>query len=289
MLRLVWLTKQRNSENGFAVLLGGFDGLHVGHRRLLACAKNTRLPIGVMTIIGGKEEDSLFTFVERMEIFKAAGIDFALELPFEGIKDLSPQAFLNALEESCQPAFFVCGDDFRFGARAAGTPQTLKEYTQVRVEVQPLLKLDGEKVSSRRIKRLIQEGDVERANNLLGHAFFVIGEVYRDRGVGKTLGFPTANIQYPQGKCALKKGVYETRVTVDGKTYKGITNYGARPTFADQTVVTETYLDGFSGDLYGRKLKVEFVRFLRDITKFETAEALKQQLEEDIGRVRTND
>jgi riboflavin kinase/FMN adenylyltransferase len=103
------------------------------------------------------------------------------------------------------------------------------------------------------------------------------------------MGFPTANILYPQEKFPLKQGVYETCVTVDGVRYKGITNYGARPTFDNACVLTETYLDGFHGDLYGKALKVEFVRFLREITRFADMQALKQQLETDIRRVRNND
>jgi riboflavin kinase/FMN adenylyltransferase len=107
--------------------------------------------------------------------------------------------------------------------------------------------------------------------------------------VGRTIGFPTANILYPQDKFPLKQGVYETRVAVDGKTYKGITNYGARPTFDNDRIITETYLDGFNGDLYGKVLKVEFVRYLRDITRFDSVETLKNQLTKDIERVRKDD
>jgi len=159
----------------------------------------------------------------------------------------------------------------------------------VRVETISLVEMDGEKVSSTQVKTLLAQGEVEKAEKWLSHPFFLMGEVYADRKVGRTLGFPTANIRYPKGKFPLARGVYETRVTLDGKMYKGITNYGARPTFADETVVTETYLDGFDGDLYGQALKVEFIKKLRDIRKFDNAEALKKQLEEDIGRVRTND
>ena len=269
--------------------MGGFDGLHIGHRRLLACAKESGLPVGLMTIVGGKEEENLFTFTEREEIFRLAGADFVFELPFEEIKGLSPQAFLVLLEKEFSPKLLVCGEDFRFGAKAAGTPKMIKESTQVRVEVLPLVEIEGEKVASTRIKQLLEKGQVEEAKELLDHNFFLIGKVYEDRKVGRTIGFPTANIRYPQGKFPLKIGVYETRVCVDGCTYKGITNYGARPTFAENTVVTETYLDGFSGDLYGKELKVEFVRYLRDIVKFNSADELKAQLRKDIERVKTND
>ena len=289
MLKTVRLTEQLNNAKGVAMLLGGFDGLHLGHRRLLFHAKESGLSVGLMTIVGCKEENSLFTFAEREEIFRLAGADFVFELPFDEIKDLSPKAFLGLLEKEFSPKLFVCGEDFRFGAKAAGTAKMIKESTQVCVEVLPLVEMAGEKISSTYLKALLGKGDVKKVNELLTHPFFLMGKVYEDRKIGRTIGFPTANIPYPEGKFPLKIGVYETRVCVDGKTYKGITNYGARPTFDEHTVLTETYLDGFSGDLYGKELKVEFVRYLRDIEKFDGIESLKKQLTKDIERVRNND
>ena len=153
----------------------------------------------------------------------------------------------------------------------------------------PLVKIDGKKISSSDIKTCLKAGEIERANSLLDEPFFVCGEVIKDRQIGRTLSFPTANILYPKDKFPLKIGVYETRVFVDGKEYKAITNYGARPTFGNETVLTETYLDGFSGDLYGKTLTVSFVRYLRDVQKFNGEEALKKQLQEDIRRVREHD
>ena len=286
MLKTVWFTEQSNNERGVAMLLGGFDGLHIGHRQLLEYARESGFPVGLMTIVDGKEEDGLFTFEEREEIFKRAGVDFVFELPFSEIKNLKPNAFLDLLMKEFSPKLFVCGEDFRFGAKAAGTPKNLKELTQVSVQVISLVEKNGVKVSSSQIKKLLSEGKTEEVGLLLGHDFFLIGKVYEDRKVGRTIGFPTANIQYPQNKHRLKNGVYETRVVLDGKTYKGITNFGARPTFDDDAVLTETYLDGFEGDLYGRELKVEFVRYLRDVKKFENVDKLKEQLTKDIRQVR---
>ncbi len=283
-MKTVWLTDKRITS-GSVMLLGGFDGLHVGHRQLLSRAKTYDLPIGVMTIVGGKDE-GLFTFEERESIFRANGVDFVFELSFLEIKDLSPSAFLELLQKEFSPKAFICGEDFRFGAGACGTPKWIEEWGQVRVEVLSLVEIAGEKVSSSNVKALLQNGKIEEANLRLGERFFLLGKVEKDRQVGRTLGFPTANIAYPQGKFALKKGVYETRVCVDGKEYKGITNYGARPTFENEIVWTETYLDGFDGDLYGKELRVEFVRFLREITKFSGAEELKAQLTKDIEAVR---
>ncbi len=273
---------------GCAMLLGGFDGLHVGHRQLLSRAKKSRFPIGAMTIIDGKE-GSLFTKAEREDIFRRAGVDFLFELPFREIINLSPAAFLTLLEEKFKPKLFVCGEDFRFGAGASGTPAMLKEGGQVCVEVLPLLEMDGEKISSRTIKKFLLAGDIARANEMLGERFFLIGRVKKDRQIGRTIGFPTANILYPSEKLSVQRGVYESRIEIDGRVYRGITNVGDRPTFQDETVCTETYVDGFDGDLYGKSLKVEFVRKLRDIRRFDGVEQLKNQLQEDIRRVRKND
>ncbi len=270
------------------MLLGGFDGLHLGHRQLLARAKESGLPVGVTTIFGGKD-GAIFTQKERELVFLNVGVDFLFELSFAEIKDKSPSEFLSLLEKKFAPKLYVCGEDFRFGAGAQGTPTAIKERGQVRVEVLKLLQIEGEKISSRTVKGLLAEGKVERANFLLGERFFLLGEVQKDRQVGRTLGFPTANIAYPSEKFPLKKGVYETRTVVDGKAYRGVTNYGARPTFGDERVWTETHLDGYAGDLYGRTLKVEFVRYLRGITKFDGADELKAQLKYDVERVRNHD
>lgn len=267
------------------MLLGGFDGLHIGHRRLLAQAKRTGLPVGAMTIVGGKSTDSLFTPRERELIFREVGVDFVFELPFAEIKAMSPQAFLELLVAEFSPKRYICGEDFRFGAGAAGTPALLRALG-AEADVLPLLEKDGEKISSGGIKRRVAAGEVATAAELLGQPFFLLGEVVSGRQIGRTLDFPTANILYPNGKCAPKIGVYETRVCVDGRVYKGITNYGARPTFDNDEVLTETYLDGFTGDLYGRELRVEFVRRLRDAQRFETAELLRAQLQKDIRQVR---
>lgn len=288
MLKTAQLQGQSNRK-GVALLLGGFDGLHVGHRRLLQKAQESGLPVGIMTIVGGKQESALFTVAEREQIFKDAGVGFAFELEFSEIKNLTPQAFLDLLLREFSPKLFVCGEDFRFGAGAKGTPEFLKAHTQVCVETLPLVEMDGVKVSSSHIKTLLSKGEIERANARLKRPFFLMGKVVEDRKVGRTIGFPTANIFYPKDKYPLKQGVYETLTEVDGTAYKGITNFGARPTFADETVLTETHLIGYEGDLYGRELSVQFTRYLRDIQKFESAEKLKEQLTKDIRQVKNHD
>ena len=246
------------------------------------------LPVGAMTIGGGKGTKNLFTFSEREDIFRSLFVDFIFELPFSEIRDMSCEEFIRVLFERFSPRAFVCGEDFRFGKGAEGTPERIKNLTRVSVEVQKLVRMNGEKVSSSLVKRLLEEGDAARAAKVLGEPFFLKGEVIKDRQVGRLMGFPTANILYPEEKFALKKGVYEAAAEVDGKEYKGISNFGSRPTFDNARVLTETYLDEFDGDLYGRTITVRFLRYLRDIKKFEDMNALKGQLESDIERVRSN-
>lgn len=286
----VWFQEKPDIETmGSVLLFGGFDGLHTGHKKLLETSKKYRLPIGITTIFGCKNSDAVFTVEERRDIFKNAGFAFVCETAFEDIKDFSAETFAKTLKDEYNVKAFVCGTDFRFGKGAKGTPEMLKETSKTEVEVEEILMLDGEKISSTAVKKCLDSGDVVTANKLLGDNFFLIGEVVLGRQVGRGLGFPTANIAYPQGKFALKKGVYETRVILDGKAYPAITNYGARPTFDNGQVLTETYIDGYTGDLYGKKIKVEFVRFLREVNKFNCAKALRVQLEEDIRRVRNHD
>ena len=289
MLKVLDFTQKRNTTTGSVLLLGGFDGLHAGHKKLVERAKSFSLPIGIMTIVGGKDEKGLFTLQEREQIFKRAGVDFAFELPFQEIKNLSPDEFSTLLLDEFHPTAFVCGDDFKFGKNACGSAQMLKQAGQVRVEIEKLITANGEKISSTKIKAHALAGQIEKANELLGEAFFLIGTVVKDRGVGRTLGFPTANVQYPKEKYPIKQGVYETRVSINGKEYKAITNYGNRPTFDNNAIITETYLDGFSGELYGKELKIRFIKYLREIKKFDSVEALQAQLKEDIRRVREDD
>lgn len=247
------------------------------------------MPVGVMTIDGGKEGLPLFTIAERERVFRENGADFCFPLRFDEIKALSPQAFCERLLANFSPEAFVCGEDFTFGAAAAGNADTLRILSSLPVYKEPLVLSGGVKISSSAVKNALKNGDIPTANALLDESFFLIGEVVRDRGVGKTIGFPTANIFYPSGKFPLPYGVYETQAKIDGTIYHGVTNYGARPTFAEDAVTTETYLDGFRGDLYGRELKISFKRFLRKIIRFDGVDGLKEQLQKDLWRVRNHD
>lgn len=283
MFKTVAFTK-RNTHGG-VLLLGGFDGLHVGHRQLLSYAKTYGLPVGIMTIVGGKD-GSLFTLEEREQIFREAGADFVFELPFLEIKGLSPQEFVALLEAQFAPKAIVCGEDFRFGAGALGTAESLQALSLANVTVLPLIELEGSKVSSSTVKELIALGGLEKANAMLSRPFFLLGKVEMGRRIGRTIGFPTANMSYPAGKFLLPLGVYETRVLIDKAEYKAITNLGAQPTVGGGQVCVESFVADFNGDLYGKSLRVSFVRKIREIKKFESVEQLKAQLQMDLAEIR---
>lgn len=275
---------------GCALLLGGFDGLHKGHETLLLEAKQTGLPVVAITIEGGKGEP-LFTGEERDEIFFENGARAVYHLNFNEIKDCTAAEFAQNVKREIAPSVCYCGEDFHFGAGGNGAAADFEKLSGISTKILPLVSDEktGKKIGTQHIKELLSVGDVEGANALLCGGFFLKGTVVKDRGIGALIGFPTANIFYPFGKFRLKNAVYETRAKIDGKEYKGITNFGARPTFYNNMVVTETHFLGFSGDLYGRTLSIQFVRFLREIKAFSSAENLSVQLEFDKRRVQNGD
>lgn len=288
MLTKYTLTDYNFNRAPCVFLLGGFDGIHIGHKKLVDKAKSFGLPVGIMTIRGGKGE-SLFTQEEREVIFEQVGIDFVLEADFtESFKNLSAEDFLALLTQKFNIAGFVCGLDFRFGKGALGSPDFIREKTGI-----PVFDLDiscdesGNKIGSTSIKQYLRDGEIEKANALLVSKFCVCGEVLHGRQVGRTYGFPTANVVYPVGKTFVKEAVYGVSVNVDGKIYRGIANYGRCPTFEVEYKLLETYLDGFNGDLYGKRITVTFDFKIRNIQKFSGVDELKAQLEKDILTIRS--
>ncbi|MGN1234481.1 MAG: riboflavin kinase, partial [Christensenellaceae bacterium] len=217
--------RQDRYESPCALVLGCFDGIHKGHALLIDEAKRTGLPVGLM-LLDGKGEDELFTREERLWIAERAGVDFCLLVTLDHeTMTTPPEAFLYEITSRIAVHTFVCGEDFRFGDGARGTPALLAKAH--RTIVVPLLS-DGEgKIASSRIKQYVRLGEMERANALLSVPYFVRGEVRHGRGVGRTYGFPTANIAWDRAKCPPGLGVYAVSVG----EYRGIANYGGRPTF----------------------------------------------------------
>lgn len=269
-----------------ALLLGGFDGFHAGHETLLAAAQKTKLPVGLTAISGGKAGGDIFTFPEREALLGEMGFSFVLEIEFsEEFRNTSAEDFLCALFEKINAKAVFCGEDFRFGKGALGTPELLKKLAPCPVTVLPLKRKGGEKIATSAVKKLLAAGELASVNNILCGGFFVQGEVERGRGVGRTYGFPTLNVTYPKEKFCIKDGVYGGFAETPAGRFPAIINFGARPTFGLEEKKVEAYLKGFEGDLYGQTVRIYPTQFLRPIMKFESKAELENQLKKDIERV----
>lgn len=292
------IVKFNEDEYDFPCLLvlGCFDGLHLGHSELLKKAKLQAkingLDLGVMMFTNGKdgkEGKQLYTFEERVNFLESFNVKFVLKIDYnEEFKKIKPLEFLSFLEDKLNVKAYMSGKDFRFGQGAKGKASTLKSYAEDEengVWYMPIkdFMIDDEKVSTSHIKELLNEGNVKKAGELLGRHFAVCGTVIRgaDRGA-KVVGFPTMNIAYPENKHEVKEGVYTVKCAIGENTYYGIANYGGRPTFGEEAPIFEVYLDGFEGTNYDEIIAVEFIDYIRDIQKFDSAEELSAQLSKDI-------
>ncbi|MBE7088306.1 MAG: riboflavin biosynthesis protein RibF [Clostridiales bacterium] len=274
------------------IVLGCFDAIHEGHRELFKKAKLQAkingLDLGVMMFYGGKGGKQVFTFEERVKFLEQYNVKFVLKIDFnDEFKKIKPLDFLANIEDKLNVKAYMSGKDFRFGAGAKGKSSTLKKYAEDEengvwyMSVKDVLK-DGEKISTTLIKSCLEQGDIQKANGLLGSKFHVCGKVVNGAGRGTSLGFPTVNIAYPQEKYEVKHGVYKVEAEVEGVLYQGVANYGPRPTFDESAPVLEVYLHGYNGDLYGKDLIVCFNEYIRDVQKFESSEALIAQLAKDV-------
>lgn len=279
------------------LLLGGFDGLHLGHRALLAQAKRFQMPVGITTISGGKGR-ALYTREEREFLFERAGIDFTIEWEFtEEFRRTSAEEFLSALFSCVHPGHIVCGEDFRFGKDAFGTPALLKEVAPcpvlVKESVTYLSENGSRKFSASACKEFLKRGELPllnaclyaRAEEFYDSAYFVQGIVEHGRQEGRKYGFPTLNLSVPAGKLLPPDGVYGGVTATEAGNFPSIVNFGARPTFGVGERKIEAHLMGFEGDLYGSSVRVYPTEYLRPIVKFSSVEELKEQLQKDKERV----
>ena len=276
--------------------LGRYESLHRGHRAIISsameAAKKNRSSVMLMTFDEGGDPRFgrlVLTFPERCEMASNLGADLILRIDFsEKFKDMSAEEFLEALEKTLDIRAALCGYDFRFGKNRSGDIFTLKDFCEkTGADFFPHEEVDylGEKISTTRVKAAIKEGDLVKANAMLGYDYFVAGKVKNGRGRGRELGFPTANLSFPAEKCILPAGVYKCGAQVGGKTYKAVTNFGTAPTFNCTETLVETHVKDFSGDLYGETVKISFCSFLREIRHFSNIDELKKQLEKDIEEI----
>ena len=281
--------------------LGFFDGVHLGHQELLkAClklAKSGGCKAGVVTfsshpdtLVSGKTPALINTMEDRRRLLMQYGMDTVVCLPFDQALMATPwQDFLDGLVAK-DAAGFVCGDDFRFGYRGQGNAALLADYSKeagLPCTIVPERLVDGVRVSSTHIRSLLEQGNMEEAVRFLGHPHLLTGEVVSGQKLGRTIGIPTANLILPEDLVVPKKGVYACKVYLDSEAYLAVTNVGSRPTVEGQGITVESWILDFDGDLYGKKITVEFFAFLRPEEKFENLSALQTQIRCDGEKTRT--
>lgn len=270
--------------------LGNFDGVHLGHRQLIKEAvkfKNDRPDVKcgawLFENLSSKSFSPIFSTEQKLEVFAKLGLDYALLADFDTLRSLSPVSFVNnVLRTECNCLHAICGENFRFGARASADASDLVSLMDGNATVVPLFKIDGETVSSTAVRELLKSGEIEKANVLLGDSFYICEPVLHGKALGRKLGFPTINQNPPQA-FLLKSGIYATRCFVGDKHYMGVTNVGLRPTVENSSAQNvETHIIDFSGDCYGKSVRIEFLSRIRDEIKFSSVDELKDQISKDI-------
>ncbi len=287
-----------------AVALGFFDGLHTGHAALLQKLNNRaaemNLEAAVLTfdvhpdtLVFGKDVPLINTADEREEMIRRMfNINTTIFLHFNRKMMQMPwQEFITTAVSELRIGAVVVGHDFTFGYRGEGTPDRLKEWCEINnlsCDVIPAVCLDGRIVSSTEIRQMIESGNIEEANRLLGHPHILSDTVHSGYHLGQKLGTPTINLSIPKGVVIPKFGVYATKVYLDdGSVHTAVTNIGTRPTVSTLDRVTvESHLLDFSGNLYGRKARVELYHYQREEMKFENTALLASQIQRDAEETR---
>lgn len=283
-----------NLPHGSAcVALGLFDGLHLGHRAVLqatlANAARQGLAPVCFTFTTRRSAPAAKTGMTRLmsdemtaALLEEMGFAAVVRPDFDEFRGLSPRAFVReVVAERLGAGAVVCGFDFHFGRGAAGTPQELVTYCRERkiaAAVVPALVQAGEPVSSSRIRALVSQGDMPGAGQLLGRPFAIDFEVVPGRKLGRTLGFPTINQPLPPGFTQPRFGVYATLAHLEDGVWGSVTSVGVKPTVGSDYALAETYIPGIDRDLYGKRVRVDFLRFLRPEEKYASLEELCRQM-----------
>jgi len=285
-------------ENGAAVAIGVFDGMHLGHRRVLeslgdadpglvrvAMTFSTH-PASLLSPDGAPPR--LSTLRRRFDLFEEAGIDRVAVLGFdEEMRAMTPDGFvLRFLVEALNARFVVVGDGFRFGRGAAGTTETLAELGQrhgFQIEVVDIASDDGTEIRSTAIREALHDGDVARAAAMLGRPYDLEGIVVPGDGRGREIGIPTANLSSPAMLTIPHRGVYAVTAVIDGVSHAAVANLGTRPTFGGEDEVLEVHILELDQDLYGKHVSVEFIGRIRDERRFGSIEDLLAQINTDIA------
>lgn len=280
-------------KTSLVIALGCFDGVHVGHRALLNLAIETAKENGYTSaalIISRSTNGAISTLEKRIELMEKMGIDLVIIEDFSQIRNMTKEEYISRLvvELNCKVA--ICGYNFSFGKNKEGDATDLINLMKCHscdAKVVGRVELNGLAVSSSEIRGFLNLGEIEKANLLLGRPYSIEGEIIHGMGLGKHLGFPTINQSLCTECVHPKKGVYGGYSIIDGVKYKSITNIGVKPTVTKAgTLVSETHIIDFSGDIYGKSVKVNLLFFIRDERTFESMEELKKEVQLNIETVR---
>ncbi len=285
--------------------LGFFDGIHIGHAALINKAKEIAARQGakpaVLTfdrhpdeLIKGINVPLINSPFDRRDIIKRLfGVKDVIFIHFdEKMMRMPWEEFIDRLAEDFNVAGLVAGYDFRFGYKGEGNGERLIEKSRklgIKCEIVPKVELEGVTVSSTHVRKLIAEGEIEQANTFLGHPHVLTDTVCHGHKFGTSMGFPTINMRFTEGVIIPPFGVYATKVHIQGekRIHIAVTNIGVRPTIADSSEVsTESFILDYSGDLYGRQVRLEFYKMLRAEKKFASVDELKAQISRDIASTR---
>jgi riboflavin kinase / FMN adenylyltransferase len=293
----------RPDRRGSSVVIGNLDGVHLGHRALIDAARVHTLERGsrltVLTfephprefLAPGEAPARLMRLREKVPALRAQGVERLVVMRFdEALQQFTPERFMQELlVDALGATHVVVGHGFRFGARQAGDVEMLRRFGHAQgfevVAIDPVLH-QGERVSSTRIRAALAAGDFAAAAGLLGRAYRMTGRVVAGQQLGRTLGFPTANLRLHRAKSPLA-GIFAVRVWGIGPDARpGVASLGTRPTVGGQEPLLEVHVFDYSGNLYGTRLDVEFVAKLRDEAKFPSLETMMTQMHDDARRAR---
>lgn len=294
------IIKELKNIPNLALALGFFDGIHLGHRAVIESAINFSHQCGVKSAVITFDIQPYCYFnrvspqyiVPRTQSYseiEQMGIDYIFELNFESICKYSAGEYLDMVVENLSPVSISTGDNHHLGVDNASADfiesyYNKADYKYFRISSKSV---GGEVVSSSAIRNYLMCGNISKANAMLGRKYSVSGSVQKGNQIGRTIGFPTINIYYPDEIVNIPFGVYKTSVEVNGKSYNGISNFGVKPTISSSLIpILETHIIDFSGDLYGEKVTVFFDKMIRPEIKFSSLDELKNQIKIDLASVK---
>ena len=291
------LDKLKSNEN-LAIALGFFDGVHLGHKAVINAAvdyaKKNNIKSAVVTFrqspyvaLNNVKPNYIITLEEKIKAIKKLGVDYLYLSDFT--EDLAKQTasdYLKNLVDDLHPKMIATGFNHYFGYNKSGGVDYLRlmqqEYGYEFKEINPI-KLNEDVISSTAIRKALSNGDISKANSMLGYRFYVKNEVIKGRQIGRTIGFKTANLKMPEKMINIPDGVYAVEVEVLGKKHMGIANFGSNPTVTDDSQkLLEVHIIDFNQDIYGELVKVSFLVKIRNEKKFQSLTELKAQIEKDI-------